>query len=90
VLARRLLDPLVVHARRLHLDRPGHSRDLSRLVIAVAHHQAVSPLVLLAGQPGYIGVDFGLQRGGPHPPRALADDLIDQGGTIGGGAVGVH
>ena len=45
---------------------------------AVAHHQPTPVLVALAGEPGDVGVDLGLQRFGQHPPGTLADDLIDQ------------
>jgi len=34
--------------------------------------------VALAGEPGDVGVDLGLQRLGQHPPGALPDDLVDQ------------
>src|SRR4051794_2938141 len=47
--------------------------------MAVAHDQPVTALVPLTGQLSYVGVDFRLQSDGQHPPRALADDLVDQG-----------
>lgn len=77
-LARGLIDALVIHARGLHLDHPGRGRDLPRLVIAIAHDQATPGLITLVGQLGYVGVDFGLQGGSEHAPRALTDDVIDQ------------
>jgi len=89
-LARGLIDPFVVHPRGIHLDRPGRRCHRARLVVAVAHDQAVALLVPLVGQLGYVGVDFCLQCGGQYPPRALTDDLIDQGGAVGGGAVVVQ
>lgn len=82
------IDPLVVHARRFDLDRSGARGDVPRLVVAVAHDQAAALVVPLALQLGYIGVDFGLQSGGQHPPRALADNLVDQ-GAVTSGSVGV-
>lgn len=89
-LARGLVDALVVHPRRLHLDRAGRGGDLSGLVIAVSDHQAAPLIVALISQLGYVRVDFGLQCGGQHPSRTLQDDLVDQGGAVGGGAVVVH
>jgi hypothetical protein len=44
-------------------------------------------LVALAGELGDVGVHLSLQRFGQHPPRALADDLVDQ--RHPGGAAGV-
>jgi len=74
----RLVDALVIDPRRLDLDRPGHCGDPSRLVVAVAHDQTPPGLVPLIRQLGYVGVDFGLQRSGRHPPCTLADDLVNQ------------
>ncbi|NEA68702.1 hypothetical protein G3I56_40525 [Streptomyces sp. SID12488] len=54
---------------------------------AVADHQTAPGPIRLGGQLGYVLVDFGLQRGGGHPQGALADDLVDQGTSL-GGAVG--
>ncbi|MEJ8652670.1 hypothetical protein WKI65_32545 [Streptomyces sp. MS1.AVA.3] len=50
----------------------------------------MATLIALISQLGYVGIDFGLQRRGQHPPCALADDLVDQGGAGGGAAVVVH
>ena len=50
---------------------------------AVAHHQPPPVLVTLTGMAGDVGVDLCLQSLGQHPPRALADELIDQRHTIG-------
>ncbi|MEU9339897.1 hypothetical protein AB0D74_01535 [Streptomyces sp. NPDC048278] len=38
-------------------------------------------------QLGYIGVDFGFQRRGQHPPGAFPDDLIQQRAAAWRGAV---
>ncbi|GAB3002651.1 hypothetical protein GCM10023080_080400 [Streptomyces pseudoechinosporeus] len=57
-------------------------------MVAVADDQASAVLVPLVGQLGYVGVDFGLKRGGQHSPRAFADDLVDQ-GAVRGTAVGI-
>lgn len=46
---------------------------------AVAHDQTPPGLVPLIGQLGYVCVDFCFQRGGQHPPCALADDVVNQG-----------
>jgi hypothetical protein len=59
-------------------------------MVAVADHEPTAALVALIGQLGYIGVDFGLQRGSQHPPRTLADDLVDQRGAVGSGGGVVH
>jgi hypothetical protein len=47
-------------------------------VIAVADHQPAAVLFPLGGVRRDIGVHFGLQRLGQHPPCALPHDLIDQ------------
>jgi hypothetical protein len=82
-----LVDPLVVHPRGLHLDHPGRGGDLPGLVVAIADHEPTARLVPLIDQLGYIGVDFGFQGRREHPPRALPDDLVNQGGAVSGGAV---
>jgi hypothetical protein len=46
-------------------------------------------LVALVGQLCYIRVDFGFQGGGEHPPRALADDVVDQEAGL-GRSLGIH
>jgi hypothetical protein len=74
-------DASVVHWRRLHLNHAGRSGDLSGLMMAIAHDQRTA---LLIGQLGYVGVDFGFQRGSQHPPRALPHDLVDRRSTISG------
>lgn len=73
--ARGLVEALVVHARGLDLDDSGGGGDVPRVVMAVAHDQAVTAIVPLTGQLGYVSVDFRLQGGSQHPLRALADDL---------------
>ncbi len=78
-LARLLVDALVVLAWSFDLDRPGRGRHVPGLVVSVADHEPPPALVLLIGQLGYVGVNFGLQRGGQHPPGTLPDDLVDQG-----------
>ncbi len=87
--ARGLVDALVVHPLRLHLDHPGRGRDLPCLVVAVADHQAAPVLVTLIGQLGYVGVDFSLQVGGRHPLCTLVDDVVDQGAGL-GRPIGIH
>ena len=47
-------------------------------MVAVAHHQATPVLVALVGESGAVGVHFGPQRLGQHPPRALPDEFVDQ------------
>jgi hypothetical protein len=44
--------------------------------VAVAHHQPPARLVPLDRVRGEIRVDLGLQRGGQHPPGALAHQLV--------------
>jgi hypothetical protein len=44
--------------------------------VPVAHHQPPAVLVPLGRTRGQVGVDLGLQRGGEHPPGALAGQLI--------------
>jgi hypothetical protein len=78
------------HPRRRDLDRARAGEDLAGLVAAVAHHQPPPALVALAGELGDVGIDLGLQRFGQHPPRALADDLVDQRHPVGAaGVIGV-
>jgi hypothetical protein len=83
-LTRRLVHALVVYARRLHHDRPGGCGHGPLSVVSVADDQTAASLVALACQLGYVLVDLGLQGRGEHPPRALADDAVDQGTGLGG------
>lgn len=46
------VDALVVDPRRGRLHRARRREHLPRLVVAVAHHQAVAVLVTLTGEPG--------------------------------------
>ncbi len=74
----RRVDALVVHPRRLDGHRAGRGQHLTRLVRAVADHQAPAVGVPLVDELGDVGVHLGLQRRGQHPPGALPDNLIDQ------------
>jgi hypothetical protein len=47
-------------------------------VATIADHQAAAISAALGGEPGDVGIHLRLQRLGQHPPRALADNLIDQ------------
>lgn len=58
MLARGLVDALVVHSWCLHLDHAGRGGDLPGLVIAVAHDQATAKFVPLVSELDYRGVDF--------------------------------
>jgi hypothetical protein len=49
------VNPLVVHPRRMHLDRARGGGHLARLVIAVAHHQPMPVLVAFVGELGAVG-----------------------------------
>jgi hypothetical protein len=69
---------LVLDPRRLDRHRPCRGGNRAFGVIPVAHHQTTAVLVALLGELREIGVDLGLQRGGEHPPSALAHDLVDQ------------
>jgi hypothetical protein len=75
-LAGHQVSPTVVHPRRAHRNRPSHRRDLTLARVAVAHHQPPAVLVTLGQVGGEVGVDLGLQRGGQHPPGALARQLV--------------
>ncbi len=86
-LARLFIDAPIVHPRRLHLDHAGRGGDLPGLVVAVTDHQAAPLDVTLICQLGYVGVGFGLQRGGQHPPCAFPNDLIQQRAAAWRGAV---
>jgi hypothetical protein len=68
--------PAVVHPRRPHRDHPRRGRDRALAGLAVAHHQPPASLVPLDRVRGEIRIDLGLQRGGQHPPGALAHDRI--------------
>ena len=72
------VDPLVVDPRRVHRHRARAGGHRTRLVVAVAHHQPPPVLVAVVGEPGAVGIHFGLQRLGQHPPRALPDKVVDQ------------
>ena len=63
-------DPLIVDARRAHRHHARAGDHLARLMVAVAHHQETPVLVALVGESGAVGVHFGPQRLGQHPPRA--------------------
>ncbi len=63
-------------ARTAH--RPGRGGHLPRLVVAVADHQPPAVLVDLVGVRLDVGRDLRLQRRRQHPPRPVADDLIQQ------------
>jgi hypothetical protein len=47
-------------------------------VVTIAGHQAAAIFAALGGEPGDIGIHLRLQCLGQHPPRCLADNLIDQ------------
>lgn len=83
-LAGGLVDAAVVHPGRGDLDRASGGDHSARPVVAVADHQAVSALVPLGSQLGYVLVDFRLERGGQHPAGARANDLVDEGTGLGG------
>jgi hypothetical protein len=83
-LARLAIDPLVVHLRCLHRNRPGGGGHRPLAVVAVADHQTATGLVPLARQFGYVLVDFGFQSRGEHPTGALTDDVVHQGAALGG------
>jgi hypothetical protein len=71
------VNALVVDARRVHLHRARAGDHITRLVVAVAHHQPAPVLVALIGEPGDVGVDLGAQCLGQHPSRTFADELVD-------------
>jgi len=81
------VDPLVIDPRHGHLHRTRTGQHLPRLVVPVPHHQTVSTLVPLGGEPGDIGVHLGLQRLGQHPPGTLPDDLVDHRRTTRGAII---
>jgi hypothetical protein len=68
----------VVDPRHRHLHHTPAGQHLPRLVIAIAHHQAVAVLALLTSEPGNAGIHLGGQRFGQHPPRVLPHNPIDQ------------
>lgn len=76
--ASRFVGAFVVDPRLVHLHRPGSGGHLPRLVIPVAHHQAVTVLVDLALVGVDVGVDLGLQRNCEHLLGAVAGDGIQQ------------
>lgn len=71
------VNPLVVDPRGVHLDRARGRGHLTRLVIAIAHHQPMSVLVALISELGAIGGHLRPQRRGQHLLGTLAHDLID-------------
>src|SRR6202011_4813946 len=72
------IDTLVVNPWGVHRHRARGRGHLTRLVIAIAHHQPPPVLVALIRESGAVGVHLGLQRLGQHPPRALPDEFVDQ------------
>ena len=77
-LTRGLIDPPVVDPGLAHRDRTRSGAHLSRLVVTVAHHQAVAVLVDLVSVCLDVGGDLGLQRRREHLPSPITDDLIQQ------------
>jgi hypothetical protein len=73
-----LVDALVVDPRCAHLDRTRGGHYLPGVGVPVAHDQAPAALVELVDMRRDVGGDLGLQRRGEHPPRTVADDLVDQ------------
>ncbi len=69
-LAAGLLDTLVVDPRGADLQRPSRGRHLTRLVVAVTHHQAVALLVQRAAVRLDVGGDLSLQRAAASMRRA--------------------
>jgi len=72
-----LVDALVVHPRRHHLDRPRRGAHRARHRVAVADHQPVTLLIELVGVGVDVGRDLGLQRRRQHPPRTLTRQHIE-------------
>jgi hypothetical protein len=75
---RRLVDALVVHPGRDHVDRAGAGHHRPRLSATVAHHQAATSVITLVRELRDVAVHFGDQSSGEHPPGTLPHDLIDQ------------
>jgi hypothetical protein len=63
----------------LDFDPAGGCGDGARLGVAVAHEQAVTVLVELAGQGLDVAGNLGFQGGDQHPPGSLPDDLVQPG-----------
>ena len=72
------VEAAVIDPRRLHRHRTGRSQHLTRLVIPIAHHQAVAVLIELISELGHIRGNLGLQCRGQHLAGAIADNLVQQ------------
>jgi hypothetical protein len=81
------VDPAVVDPWCLDLDGAGRGGDGAGLGMAVAHHEAVTRLVQLAGQRLHVAGGLGFDGGGQHPPGTLPNDLIQPGGHLRQGVV---
>lgn len=73
-----LVDPLVVHAWGLDLDRAGAHRHLPRLALAVAHHERSTVLVSRASVPLDVGGDLLLEGLLQHAPRSLTRQRVQR------------
>src|SRR5271170_4092416 len=72
-----LIDPLVIHPRLLHLDRPVAGLDLPRRMMAVAHHQAMAALVEMIAAPLNKLLDFPLDGRLQCLAGAVAQNVVD-------------
>jgi hypothetical protein len=75
-LAGHRIHPAVIDPRRADRHGPSSGQDLTLAGVAVAHHQPAAVRIPLSGAGDQIVVDLGLQRGGQHPPGALASQPI--------------
>ena len=59
-------------------QRARADRQLARLRLAVADHQALAVLVALIDERRDVLVDLGLERRRDHPKRALPSEIIER------------
>src|SRR4029079_11542881 len=71
------VDTPVVDPRCRDVHRAGARGHRPRLVAAGAHHQPMTLLVTNVSERGDVRLDPRPQGLGQHPPRTLADELID-------------
>ncbi len=72
-----LIDPLVVHPRLMHLDRPVARLNLPGRMMAVADDQAMAGRIHLLAVAFDILIDFPLDGRLQRPAGAVAKNVID-------------
>src|ERR1041384_6904693 len=72
-----LIDPPVIHARLLNLDRSIARENLPRRMMSVAHHQAMATLIETPAVSLDVFLDFPLDRRLKRPAGAVAQNVVN-------------